>query len=62
VLKAKISISSTYFSAVETMIDFFNRIGQKQTLTDIPFWTDRLPSSRRLSLLSDFEVNIDGDE
>jgi hypothetical protein len=36
--------------------------GQKQTLTDIPFWTDRLPSSRCLSLLSDFEVNIDGDE
>jgi hypothetical protein len=28
VLKAKISISSTYFSAVETMIDFFNRIGR----------------------------------
>ena len=27
-LKAKISISSTYFSAVETMIDFFNRIGR----------------------------------
>jgi hypothetical protein len=25
VLKAKISISSTYFSAVETMIDFFQQ-------------------------------------
>lgn len=29
-LKAKISNSSAYFSAVEAMVDFFNRIGQKQ--------------------------------
>ena len=30
-LKVKISISRAYFSTEETMADFFNRIGQKQT-------------------------------
>ncbi|MCY1184527.1 hypothetical protein D9M73_252310 [compost metagenome] len=30
-LKVKISISSAYFSVVESMADFFNRIGQKQS-------------------------------
>lgn len=29
-LKARISISGVYFSAVGTKLDFFNRIGQKQ--------------------------------
>ena len=38
-LKVKISISSAYFSALETMADFFNRIGQKRTLTSsLPFY------------------------
>ena len=31
-IKVKISMSSAYFSAVETMADFFNRIGQKRSL------------------------------
>ncbi|MFJ2458019.1 hypothetical protein ACIOVC_05625 [Pseudomonas neuropathica] len=31
--KRKISISSVYFSVVETMADFFNRICQKRTLS-----------------------------
>ena len=29
--KVQISISSAYFSTVETMADFFNRIGQKRS-------------------------------
>ncbi|KRP44402.1 hypothetical protein TU75_21715, partial [Pseudomonas poae] len=33
--KVKISISDAYFSAVETMIDFFNRIGQKESFAGI---------------------------
>jgi len=43
-LKVKISISNAYFSSVETMGDFFNRIGQKRTLTKALFeiWR-RLP-------------------
>jgi hypothetical protein len=31
--KVKISISDAYFSAAQTMVDFFNRIGQLQTFT-----------------------------
>jgi hypothetical protein len=33
--KVKISTSDAYFSAAQTMVDFFNRIGHKQTLKSI---------------------------
>ncbi|WP_218275530.1 MULTISPECIES: hypothetical protein, partial [unclassified Pseudomonas] len=36
-LKVKISISSAYFSAVEAIADFFNRIGRKRRLTNDRF-------------------------
>jgi hypothetical protein len=35
--KAQISISGANFSAVETEADFFNRIGQKQTVNSDGF-------------------------
>ena len=34
-LKARISISGVYFSAVGTKLDFFNRIGQKLPLNGV---------------------------
>jgi hypothetical protein len=37
-LKEKTSISSAYFSAVDTMADFFNRIGRELPFTNDHFW------------------------
>lgn len=43
--KIQISISDAYFSAVEFEVDFFNRIGRKQSVIQVYIEHRRLPAA-----------------